>query len=117
MRMMWWSGALGLIALVHLGRAIVGMPVTIGELLIPRWVSLVVGLVTGAWAAWLYFSADITIRMDVFQRQLQDDVLAAAGRKLRDQPAVSPCSGLHAVVAADDDDGYDPNQDDAIDQD
>ena len=114
LRIVWWSGALGMIALAHLGRAIVGVPVTVGGLFIPRWVSAVIGLVAGAWAAWLYFSADVTIRMAAFQRQLQDDVVAAAARKLRGQPAVSPCGGLHSVVTADQDDN-DAELDEAID--
>ncbi len=39
--MMWWSGIFTVAALVHVVRAVANMPVTIGTVAIPMWVSWV----------------------------------------------------------------------------
>ena len=40
--MMWWSGLLAAATFVHLLRAMTGMPVTIGPVAVPLWVSWVI---------------------------------------------------------------------------
>jgi len=101
--MMWWSGALGIIAAVHLGRAIAGVSVSIGNVDVPIWVSVVLGLVTAAGALWLWWAADEPARLARLQQAPRREEL-----REQDKPEVedehqmdTPCCGLHAVVAAD----------------
>jgi hypothetical protein len=50
---MWWSGVFAVAAFVHLLRALANMPVTIGTVAIPMWVSWVVFPVAGFISGWL----------------------------------------------------------------
>ena len=50
---MWWSGLFALAAFVHLLRALANVPVAIGMVAIPRWVSWVVVPVAGLMSGWL----------------------------------------------------------------
>jgi hypothetical protein len=51
--MMWWSGLLAAATFVHLVRAMTGVPVTIGSVAIPLWLSWVVVPVAGVVSLWL----------------------------------------------------------------
>ena len=51
--MMWWSGVLAAATFVHLLRTMTGLPVTIGSVLIPLWVSWVIVPVAGVASLWL----------------------------------------------------------------
>ncbi len=50
---MWWSGVFALAAGVHLVRTLAHIPVTIGTVAIPMWVSWVVCPIAGVLSAWL----------------------------------------------------------------
>ena len=50
---MWWSGAFAVAAFVHLMRALANIPVTIGTVTIPIWVSWMVCPVAGLISGWL----------------------------------------------------------------
>ena len=50
---MWWSGLLAAATFVHLGRAMVGVPVTIGSVEIPLWVSYAIVPTAGLFSLWL----------------------------------------------------------------
>lgn len=50
---MWWSGMFTAAAFVHLVRALANMPVTIGTVSIPTWVSWMVFPVAAYIAGWL----------------------------------------------------------------
>ncbi len=54
---MWWSGALATALAAHALRALSGVPVVVGGVDIPLWVSSVVVLVAGSLSAWLGIGA------------------------------------------------------------
>ncbi len=102
LKMMWWSGALGLLAVVHLGRAIAGVAVSIGNLDVPIWVSVVVGLATAAGALGLWWAADEPARLAHLQqpRRVEEPRRPGNPEAPDAHQADVPC-GLHAVVTAD----------------
>lgn len=51
--LMWWSGLLAAATFVHLLRTMTGVPVTIGAVEVPLWVSWVVVPVAGGASLWL----------------------------------------------------------------
>ena len=51
--MMWWSGLLAAATFVHLLRTMTGLPVMIGTVAIPLWVSWVIVPVAGVLSLWL----------------------------------------------------------------
>mgnify|MGYP001578549838 CR=1 FL=1 len=50
---MWWSGLFALVSASHLIRSLGGIPVTIGTVSIPLWLSWVVFPIAGAVSGWL----------------------------------------------------------------
>ncbi len=50
---MWWSGVFAVAAFIHLMRALANLPVSIGTLAIPIWVSWVVFPLAGVLSGWL----------------------------------------------------------------
>jgi hypothetical protein len=101
--MVWWSGALTILAVVHLGRAVAGVPVWIGGRFIPIWVSVAVGSMAGVGALWLLWATGRTVR----SRRRHALRLVRPGRPedrpTAAEPEVGACCGLHAVVTADED--------------
>lgn len=51
--MMWWSGIFAVAAFVHLMRVLANLPITIGTVAIPMWVSWMVCPVAGVVSGWL----------------------------------------------------------------
>jgi len=51
--MMWWAGLLAAVTFVHLIRTMTGLPVTIGSVAIPLWLSWVIVPVAGFLSLWL----------------------------------------------------------------
>ena len=51
--LMWWSGLLAAATFVHLLRTLTGLPVVIGALAVPVWVSWVVVPTAGGVSLWL----------------------------------------------------------------
>ncbi len=103
--MMWWSGALGIITVVHLGRAIIGVPVTIGTIDVPIWASVMVGLITAAAALWLWWAADEPARLSrIYRAPRKEEPRRPDKLEVGDEhQADAPCCGIHAAVAADED--------------
>jgi len=53
LREMWWSGVFALAAFVHLIRAIIGLPLTVGTVSVPVWLSWIVASLAGLASGWL----------------------------------------------------------------
>lgn len=51
--LMWWSGLLAAGTFIHLLRTMTGLPVTIGTVAIPLWVSWVIVPIAGGASLWL----------------------------------------------------------------
>lgn len=51
--LMWWSGVFTVVAFVHLVRSLANIPVTIGTVAIPAWISWVIFPMAGLIAGWL----------------------------------------------------------------
>ena len=100
--MMWWSGALGLLAVVHLGRAITSVPVVIGHVDVPIWVSAAVGLVTAVGASWLWWAAEEPVRLArLRQTRHIEEPKRPDKQEAREEHRAEAGCGLHDVVATD----------------
>ena len=60
---MWWSGVFATAMAVHVLRALSGVPVVVGSVDVPLWVSSVVVLVAGSLSAWLGIGALYSAKM------------------------------------------------------
>ena len=49
---MWWSGLLAIVTFAHLLRAVMGVPVTVGTIALPLWISWVIFPLAGMGSLW-----------------------------------------------------------------
>ena len=111
LQMTWWSGALGILAALHLGRAIAGVPVSVAGMAVPIWVSAVIGLLVGGVAIGLYWMAATAVKKALHPAPRGRAPHAKAPTAAAcDAHHAEACGGLHAAVAADTDEETDDQE-------
>jgi hypothetical protein len=107
LQMTWWSGAVGILAALHVGRAVAGVPVSIGRSAIPIWLSAAIGVVAGGAAIGLYWAGARQASRAARRRRGLPGAPTAPASRAADASHAEACGGLHAAVAADDVDDED----------